>query len=319
MSTELRRPAMALLTLSALLGCPKPPPPPVQHRAAATVDGRPILAMELRRELWRLHGKPEAGDESRVTLATAMLDHMVEQDLLLAAARSAGITVSAHDLDSAWEDMQTGYRSRDFKASLYAQLQTPERLRQVLQDRLVMEAYLREQGKDALKITDAQVKAYFEAHPQKYNVPAQVHARQVVVRTPEEAEVVHKRLVAGESFEKIARERSVAPEKEHGGDLGFFPKGVMPAVFDRCFSLEVGAISDVVASEYGQHIFQVTEKRLEQNLPLEAVAEDIRETLRREQTEAVEMGIIKALKAKAAIVTYPDAIAWVADIPDGGA
>ncbi|MBI5493666.1 MAG: peptidylprolyl isomerase [Deltaproteobacteria bacterium] len=306
--------AVGVVLASAMAGCPRPPPPAAPARAVATVDGQPISALDLRRELWRVHGKPEPGDASRQPLAEALLDHMIEEKVLAAAAVAAGITVTPQQLEAQWESARDGYRMEDFQATLYAQMQTPELVKARLRDRLLVEKFLEERTRDQPKITDDEVKRYYEAQPARWRVPQQVRARQIVVRTVEEARPLLERLHKGEDFARLAREHSVAPEKDRGGDLGFFPRGVMPEVFDRtCFALEVGQVSDVITSEYGQHIFQVTEKRAEQLRPLSVVDAEIRDVLRQARRQDVEDRLIRELRMKAVVVRDDDALRWAAD------
>ncbi len=90
----------------------------------------------------------------------------------------------------------------------------------------------------------------------------QAHARHIMVDTEEEAKKVKERLDAGEDFAAVAKEVSkdttTAPD---GGDLGWFPQGVMVPAFDEAaFSLPVGAISDPIQSQFGWHILQVMER-----------------------------------------------------------
>ncbi|MDO4724604.1 MAG: SurA N-terminal domain-containing protein [Comamonadaceae bacterium] len=62
-------------------------------------------------------------------------------------------------------------------------------------------------------------------------------------------------------FEAIAKEQSDDPgSKDQGGDLGFFGRGAMVADFDAAvFGLDKGAISEVIATEYGFHIIELTD------------------------------------------------------------
>ncbi len=66
-----------------------------------------------------------------------------------------------------------------------------------------------------------------------------------------------------ENFVSLAKEFSTEPgAAERGGDLGWFAKGAMVKPFeDAAFSLPVGAISDVIETEFGFHIIFKSEER----------------------------------------------------------
>ncbi|NQT50082.1 peptidylprolyl isomerase [Candidatus Kuenenbacteria bacterium] len=79
-----------------------------------------------------------------------------------------------------------------------------------------------------------------------------------------EAKMVLKLVNSGDkSFEDLAIEFSDDPGSgEQGGDLGWFPKGVMVQEFeDVAFAMEVGTVSDLVKTQFGYHIIKVEEKK----------------------------------------------------------
>jgi parvulin-like peptidyl-prolyl isomerase len=90
----------------------------------------------------------------------------------------------------------------------------------------------------------------------------QVHARQILVQSFDEAKKVEQRLKTGEDFATVALEVSVDPSvKTNFGDLGWFGRGEMVQPFsDVAFSLPVMQISDPVTTTFGVHIIQVLEK-----------------------------------------------------------
>src|SRR5690606_7302306 len=60
-----------------------------------------------------------------------------------------------------------------------------------------------------------------------------------------------------------------------GGDLGFRPRGRMPAEFDAvAFELEPGAVSEPIQTAFGVHLVKVEEKR-EGDVPVEVAKKEI--------------------------------------------
>lgn len=91
------------------------------------------------------------------------------------------------------------------------------------------------------------------------------NAAEDVTRTKDEAralaEDLHAQVVAEPSkFAELAQEHSSCPSAAEGGDLGEFSFETMSKPFsEAAFALEVGAISDVVETEFGFHVIQRTQ------------------------------------------------------------
>ncbi|MEO0346271.1 MAG: peptidyl-prolyl cis-trans isomerase [Pseudomonadota bacterium] len=144
-----------------------------------------------------------------------------------------------------------------------------------------------ELARERIEIEDAQLRARYEETKSLYETPEQRRARQVLLRTNEDAAGAREqaiglvaRLRAGEPFEDIARTYSQdGGSARQGGDLGWLSPGDYPAasVDAAVFSQVTNQVSDVVESDFGLHIIQVTEIRSGEIEPFEAVVEDVRQ------------------------------------------
>ena len=90
----------------------------------------------------------------------------------------------------------------------------------------------------------------------------QVRASHILVKTRAEAIQIRKAIDDGASFEEYAREYSLCPSGQKGGDLGYFSRGQMVQPFeDEAFELPVGVVSTPVGTQFGWHLIKVTDRR----------------------------------------------------------
>ncbi|MEE8574073.1 MAG: SurA N-terminal domain-containing protein [Thermodesulfobacteriota bacterium] len=124
-----------------------------------------------------------------------------------------------------------------------------------------------------VKITEVDMKGYYESHEADYLTPREVSARHILIRTKGEgdaeaqgrAAAILARLKKGEDFATLAKKLSEdTGSGAKGGDLGFFVRSRMVKPFaDAAFSLEKGAMSELVESRFGFHIIRVDDIRAE--------------------------------------------------------
>lgn len=88
----------------------------------------------------------------------------------------------------------------------------------------------------------------------------QVRASHILVKTEEQIKELRERILAGEKFEDLAAQYSDCPSGANGGDLGYFPEGVMVKEFnDLCFTMNKGDLSEPVKTQFGWHIIYLTD------------------------------------------------------------
>jgi peptidyl-prolyl cis-trans isomerase C len=235
---------------SVVLSSPTPEPP-----MAALVNGQPVYLPDYERELGRYEASllsrgidpnsPE-GQENLAQARAWILNVMIEQVLTEQAAAAVGVAVSDAEVDAYMQMMIDENGGEEaFRAKLAEWAETYE---------------------DAWGEVRAQLIGMAMTQRTIEGVPTtaeHVHARHILVDTSSEAERILAQLQAGAEFAALARAYSQdTSTRETGGDLGFFPRGILvaPEVEEAAFALQPGQFSGVVSSALGYHLVQVIER-----------------------------------------------------------
>jgi parvulin-like peptidyl-prolyl isomerase len=215
---------------------------------AATVNGQPITLAAYEAEVARYEAAAASLGQDLTQnpdYRAKVLDALIEKAMVLQAAQALGLAVADADVQTAYDQVvaQRGGQA-EFDSWLQANLYTPDQFRAELQAGLLANA------------VQSQVAA---------GVPAdveQVHARQILVATREEADTIETELAAGADFATEAVNNSLDPSRINGGDLGWFPVSglTQPEVAQAAFALSPNEISQPVQSALGFHIIQLLER-----------------------------------------------------------
>jgi peptidyl-prolyl cis-trans isomerase C len=155
------------------------------------------------------------------------------------------------------------------------------------------------------KITDSNVKAYFDKNKGKYSQD-EVHAQHVLLKDEAEAKEVYEKAKKGDDFETLAKKYSKDPSAaQNGGDLGFFTRSRMvPQFADKAFSMAKGDISEPVKSPFGWHVIKVIEKR--DGKPIKF--DDIKDQVKGDYQNETINELIASLKKSNKVVIHEDKV-----------
>jgi peptidyl-prolyl cis-trans isomerase C len=154
-----------------------------------------------------------------------------------------------------------------------------------------------------VKVTDEEVKAYYEANGQYFKSEESVTAKHILVDSAEQAEEIKSKIDAGMNFEMAAMQFSSCPSKDQGGNLGNFTRGRMVPEFEAAaFELAVGEVSEPVQTQFGYHIIKVEEKNEGSVKPLEEVYPMIQREILNERESFKYMQLTEELKTKYSVV-----------------
>ncbi|MBW7459597.1 peptidylprolyl isomerase, partial [Paenibacillus sepulcri] len=229
------------------------------------------------------------------------LDQMIQEELVKQEADKAGITATEADIDSEvklWEGrfptaddfnawlQQNGMTEADFRKEMPTQL----RIRKLLEPKAT--------------VTDDQIKQYFDQNKASFDTPEQVRVSHILVATKAEAEAILKELQGGADFAKLASEKSIdTGSKDNGGDLNFFPRGVMDKPFeDAAFALKTkDELSPIVQGANGFHIIKFTDRKAAHTATLDEEKAKIKDQLLAQQVSELSSSWLQDIKAKAKI------------------
>ena len=193
---------------------------------------------------------------------------------------------SQADIEKALQQLHADYGGEDaFKAAMGIEEGQADFVKRQIIINLKVDQLINDICGDLSSPPVDKLKAYFEQQRDVYKTEKKVRALHIFksLRQTEDKEQLFKeccdvreKLVAGEDFEKVAREFSDKPAEEI--DLGFFKRGELMDEFEFvAFSMSIGEISPVFASFHGFHLAKVTEIQPSTLPPFEEVKDSVRE------------------------------------------
>ena len=270
----------------------------VPAEKAAVVNGNVItmadfnrrmsqVRMEFRRQKKRI----ESIDPKK--LKVDVLENLIEWELLYRESQKKGVEIKQSRIDGEWENFIKQFTSDDqLRSALEEMNLTETSMKAYFEKRMATQEFIDTELATKVTLGYAEMKAYYDEHPNLFMKPEQVRARHILIKRDDmmdDAKAVEAReklleirekLQKGEDFAALAAKHSQGPSAKTGGDLGFFGKGQMVKPFEeKAFSLEPGEISDVVETRFGYHLIKVEEKKPGIKIPYTEVDEKIEKHL----------------------------------------
>ena len=191
------------------------------------------------------------------------------------------VTVSDADLQTYYEKNKAKYQSMESADIEYLVLDI-ETLRQ------------------SVTLNEQDLKSYYEQNLQRLSSKEERRASHILITAAKDAPEAEKKVARAKaeellksvkakpaSFAEVARKNSQDPGSAlKGGDLDFFGRGAMVKVFeDAVFSMKKSDISDLVESEFGYHIIQVTDIKVPKAQSFESLRPSLEADLKKEQAQ----------------------------------
>lgn len=269
----------------AAAGAPDHAVPVLLDRIVAIVDEEPVLQSDLDREiaLYKLEREQagQAADRSDEELRREILDRLVENKLLIAAAKEAEIRIEDETVQQdVEENVQELVKHFGSLAALEAELRRSgmtlpdyrSRSAAMLRDRHYVSAVINRFVRPKVEVLENELEEYYRAHPELApTTPDSVSLASILIPVvPSDAAQralqdklaqIQQELAGGADFGEVARRHSEGPEARRGGLIGTLrPGDLASAQLERAiFALGAGETSRPVRAEAGLFIFHVDE------------------------------------------------------------
>jgi len=247
------------------LACPANTPPAANTQLAARVNGVAISLDLYNRQVAQaqaamvsqgLDPNSAAGKEALKSLKQQVLDQLINDVVIGLQAEKEGVKITDNDVNGRLAQMVTDAGSVD-------------KLNEYLSKNQISLGDLCSQLRSQIA-GEAMLSRVASTLPTSVE---QVHARHILVNTAALAQAVLTQVRQGKDFAALAKQYSIdEASKSNGGDLGWFPKGVMEPQFEAiAFQLRAGQVSEVVQTQFGYHVIKVEERETSRSLPPELV------------------------------------------------
>ena len=154
--------------------------------------------------------------------------------------------------------------------------------------------------RQSVVVNDKDLKDYYDQNIQRLSSKEERRASHILITAAKDAPEADKKAARAKaeallkvvkakpaSFAEVARKNSQDPgSAAKGGDLDFFGRGAMVKVFeDTAFKLNKLDISDVVESEFGYHIIQLTDIKAPKVASFESMRSALEADLKKQQAQ----------------------------------
>jgi peptidyl-prolyl cis-trans isomerase SurA len=259
-------------------------------RIVARVNDDVITLSELQEEGLPLFERLRAnytGQELEFQVQRAereFLDQLILRRLQLQYANQIGVSASDNDINAALKDVlsRNNLTQDQLTDLLTREGLTLQDYKDRLREQIVLARLMNQAVRSRVSVDASEVEAYFKAHQDEFNQPAQARIRHIFFRvepgaSPPQLQVVRERASRvleearnGGDFATLAQRHSEDATAANGGDLGVIRRGqALPAFEEVIFTMREGDISEVIRTSNGLHIVKIESfsKGAEQSFP----------------------------------------------------
>jgi foldase protein PrsA len=202
---------------------------------------------------------PKAGSPEFQAIQQQILQNLVQRAELAQKAPGLDVTVTDAQVEKQLKQIKKQYfggSEQRYKAELKRQCVTDAEVRQDVRANVLSDSIYKKVTAGE-KVSDAEVKAYYDSHQSVYTQPESRVVRHILVKDKALADKLYSQLKGGADFAALAKKYSQDPgSKAQGGELTISRGQTVPEFDKVAFELKTGEISKPVKTQFGWHIIE---------------------------------------------------------------
>lgn len=271
----------------------------------------------------RQRGQQLEDDELRRALqdmTPQIMVAVVDEMLIVQRGAELGYKLSDEQFKTAVESIKKDNKietDEQFQAALKQENVTMVELRRNLERQMIISRVEQNEVFGKIAATEGEARAYYDAHLSEFTTPPTVTLREILVSVPsspqginvaqdeeakQKADEIRARIMAGESFEKLAADLSDAPSRANAGLIGPINAGdLSPDLQELVGKMKTGDLTELLRTQRGYQMLKLEASTVAQTTPFERARAEIDERVFTDKRQAEFRKFVEKLRREAII------------------
>jgi len=295
----------------------------VSDKAVARVNGAILTDRDLLREMLQIfpyasqhNGFPK---EQEASIRQGALQMIIFEELVYQEAKRRNLTVAPQELRQSEAEFKKQFQSvEEYQQYLKTEMGGSEQtVREKIKRSLLIERVLKSDVQDKSVVTMAEVRAYYDKNPGRFQMPESYAFQSISVLPPQNPNEEQKKEALKKANEALSQAKNTKSYEEFGllaekiseddfrvnmGDHRAVEKDKLPPQVVKAFlSMKPGQMSDVIQIEQAYTIVRLNAHTPATKRSFDQVKGELHKELEKTKYESLRSGLDKKLRAQAKV------------------
>jgi peptidyl-prolyl cis-trans isomerase SurA len=310
-------------TGAAKQALPSRSPFDVSDKPVARVNGAVLTDRDLLREMLQIfpyasqhNGFPK---EQEASIREGALQMIIFEELLYQEAKRRKLTVPAAEMKQSEAEFRKQFQSaEEYKQYLRVEMGGSEQMvQEKIRRSLLIEQVLKSDVQDRSAVTLAELRAYYDKNPARFQLPESYAFQSISVLPPQDASTEQKKEALKKGTDALSQAKKTKSYEDFGllaekiseddfrvnmGDHKVVEKSQLPPQVSKAFStMKPGQVSDLIQIEQAYTIVRLNAHAPAVKRSFEDVKGGLKTELQKEKYERLRVGLDQKLRAQAKV------------------